>query len=248
MNSKFVVLSDIHANLSALQAVILDFRKKYKPDGIFLLGDVINYGMRPNEVIQEIKTLAKEYPVMCNLCGNHEKALLDSGELPRFSSDRGRSILEYTKRVLTNDSFEYIHNEMENRGYSELELNDHSILCLHGSIQDVYWGKLSAESMTDERYTKYDYVFSGHTHVPHYMEMFYSGGDKELRGKKKTVFLNPGSVGQPRNQNPCAQYLYWDMETNLFHHNSVVYDIVLEQSLYPDDIDVFYKDRLLKGI
>ena len=102
--------------------------------------------------------------------------------------------------------------------------------------------------MTDERYARYDYVFSGHTHVPHHIEVFYKGGNEVLRGKKKTVFLNPGSVGQPRNQNPCSQYLYWDMKANLFHHNSVVYDIETERRLYPDNIDVFYKDRLLKGI
>lgn len=248
MNSKFVVLSDIHANLSALKAVIRDFKEKYKPDGIFLLGDMVNYGMRPNEVIQEMELLAEGYPIMCNLYGNHEKALVDSNQLSRFSSDRGRSILEYTKQVLTHDSFEYIRNEMDDGGRVELELNGRSILCLHGNIEDEYWGKLTVESMTDERYARYDYVFSGHTHVPHHIEVFYKGGNEVLRGKKKTVFLNPGSVGQPRNQNPCSQYLYWDMKANLFHHNSVVYDIETERRLYPDNIDVFYKDRLLKGI
>ncbi len=55
------------------------------------------------------------------------KALLDNGQFPRFSSDRGRSILEYTKQVLTNDSFEYIRDEMKGGGLVELELNGCSI-------------------------------------------------------------------------------------------------------------------------
>ena len=69
MNSKFVVLSDIHANLSALKAVIRDFKEKYKPDGIFLLGDMVNYGMRPNEVIQEMELLAEGYRTNYTLLG-----------------------------------------------------------------------------------------------------------------------------------------------------------------------------------
>lgn len=248
MGNKFVVLSDIHANLSALKAVIQDFKDKYSPDGVILLGDLINYGMRPNEVISEIKLLSLEFPIICNLHGNHERALIDSEQLPRFSSERGRTILEYTKRVLTRDSFEYVYNQMEIEGYSELLIHGCSILCVHGSLRDVYWGKLSPESMKDGEYARYDYVLSGHSHIPHHVEMFYSGGLPELRGKKRTVFLNPGSVGQPRNQNPSAQYLYWDMEAGLFHQNSVNYDIELEQSLYTDEVDVFYRDRLFKGI
>ena len=70
MGNKFVVLSDIHANLSALKAVIQDFKDKYSPDGVILLGDLINYGMRPNEVISEIKLLSLEFPIICNLHGN----------------------------------------------------------------------------------------------------------------------------------------------------------------------------------
>ncbi|MBC5621906.1 metallophosphoesterase family protein [Butyricimonas hominis] len=248
MGSKFVILSDIHANLSALKAVIRDFKEKYKPDGIFFLGDIINYGMRPNEVILEIKALSKEYEVMCNLFGNHEKALMDSTHFSRFSSERGRVTLKYTKDILTADSYEYIQSRMQGEGYAEILLNGRSVLCLHGELRDVYWGKLTSESMKEESYSKYDYVLSGHTHFPLHVEMFYAGGCIEFRGKKRTVFMNPGSIGQPRNHNPKAQYLYWDMGTDTFHYNAVEYDIALEQSLYTDAVDVFYKNRLLNGI
>ena len=155
MGSKFVVLSDIHANLSALKAVIQDFKEKYRPDGVIILGDLVNYGMRPNEVISEVKLLSLEFPVICNLHGNHERALVDSEQLPRFSSERGRAVLEYTKGVLTSDSLEYIHDRMEAKGYSELLIHGCSILCVHGSLRDVYWGKLSSESMKEEGYTSY---------------------------------------------------------------------------------------------
>lgn len=248
MGSKFVILSDIHANLSALKAVIQDFKKKYEIDGIFFLGDLINYGMRPNEVVQEIIVLSKEFDVVCNLYGNHEKALIDEKQYSRFSSERGRRALNYTKRILHDDNFAYIRDEMQDEGCVELLLNGRSVLCVHGDLRDVYWGKLAQESVKDAGYAKYDYVLSGHTHIPFHAETFYAGGSVEFRGKKRTVFVNPGSVGQPRNHNSRAQYVYWDMETDVFHYNTVGYDIALEQSLYTGDVDVFYKDRLMNGI
>lgn len=57
--NKLVILSDIHGNLSALQAVIQDFQSKYSPEAIVLLGDLIDYGMRSNEVIELIQNLEK---------------------------------------------------------------------------------------------------------------------------------------------------------------------------------------------
>ena len=66
--------------------------------------------------------------------------------------------------------------------------------------------------------------------------------------KKKTIFINPGSVGQPRNINPCAQFGILDTQTTEYTHVSVPYDFRSEQELYTDDVDVFYKDRLTLGI
>ena len=72
---KLIILSDIHANLTALLAVLDDAFSKYQPDAIVSLGDIVNYGMRPNEVINALNQIS--CPVIVNLMGNHEKALLD---------------------------------------------------------------------------------------------------------------------------------------------------------------------------
>ena len=96
--NELIVLSDIHGNLSALRAVVKDFQTNYSPDALILLGDLIDYGMRSNEVISEIKKLERQYPVVCNLWGNHEVAVMCPEEhLCRFSSDRGRAMLAYTQ-------------------------------------------------------------------------------------------------------------------------------------------------------
>lgn len=247
--NKLIILSDIHGNLSALKSVVQDFRGKYQPDAILLLGDLIDYGMRSNEVVHEIIQLGKEYPFLCNLCGNHEVAMLCPSEhLAHFSSERGKKMLAYTIQNLLTESISYIQTMMDGVGKKEFILGEKKILCVHGSLKAPYWGKIDISSISDESYSGYDYVFSGHTHIPHYVEMFYQVNNPEMRNRKKTIFLNPGSVGQPRNQNPCAQYLYVDISTGIFHHNSVEYDVATEQALYTDEVDIFYRDRLSKGI
>lgn len=247
MVDSLIILSDIHGNLSALEAVIEDFELRgYKPDAIAVLGDIINYGMRPNEVIERLRLLSEKYEIIVNLFGNHEKALID-GDTSNFSTDRGRGILEYTRHILIEESMQYL-NLLINEGYTKLELNGKNFLFVHGSIQDPYWGKLDNDSAKDLLYSRYDFVVSGHSHIPHLMEQFYPTENQEYRNKKRTVFLNPGSVGQPRNHNPKAQYLYMEIESEVFHFNSVEYDVVEEQSLFIEDIDQFYKTRLKNGI
>ena len=241
---KIVVFSDIHGNLSALEAVLDDVYSRYKPDAFACLGDLVDYGMRSNEVIQKLVQL--DIPMIINLQGNHEKAILDS-DLSSFSSNRGRQILLYTKQHLSNASFHYIHNYM-NTASVVLNLLGKKILFVHGDIENPYWGKLTIDKMCDDRYNEYDYVISGHTHKPHAIENFCKIDLPDLRNQKKTIFINPGSVGQPRNLNPYAQYAYFEISSGVIHLNAVQYDVAKEQSLFPKEIDAFYKERLLKGI
>jgi len=242
---RLIILSDIHASLSALRAVVDDFSKKYSPDGILLLGDIINYGMRPNGVIELLRSI--DIPFMANIFGNHEKALFD-GDTSNFSTERGKRLLDYTRSILSTESIDYIHDNCNQKGYVELDLCGKHILVIHGSFADPFWGKMTDVEMSDSRYSEYDYVISGHSHIPHFIEKFYASDAPEYRNKKRTVFINPGSVGQPRNHNPKAQYACLDMEAETIHFNSVGYDIATEQSLYPENLDSFYSERLAKGI
>lgn len=243
---KFVILSDIHANLTALKAVLSDIQKQgYSPDAVVILGDIINYGMRPNEVISELDNLS--YPVVVNLMGNHERALLN-GDLSRFSTERGKQMLEYTSSILTETSLAYIKEKMNHSGLYMVDCQGKHLLFLHGNRHDCFWGKLGIDNFSDSYYSLYDYVFSGHTHLPHYISYYYPDECPRLRNKKRTVFINPGSVGQPRNQNPYAQYVYFELSTGRVHHNAVCYDVEAECRLYPEYLDVFYKERLISGI
>lgn len=249
MINTLIILSDIHGNLSALNAVIEDFEEKsYQPNSIAILGDIINYGMRPNEVVERLKELSKKYRIIVNLFGNHEKALID-GNTSHFSTERGKLILYHTRNNLNKASLDYI-KELTEEGVVESVINGRKVLFIHGTLSDPFWGQMTSEEMDKPIYAKYDYIISGHSHVSNFTEKFYEDKSMdEYRNKKRTVFLNPGSVGQPRNHNPRAQYLFVDIDKEIFHFNSVGYDVEYEQSLYEGiDIDSFYKTRLTNGI
>ena len=241
---RLVLLSDIHANVTALKAVLYDIDTIGECDAYAILGDLVNYGPRPNEVIEKVQTLQK--PIV-NLWGNHEYSIF-GGSLERFATDRGRSVLQYTNTILTEESRAYLDKEMNHLGFQESVIDGKSILFIHGNLDDPYWGKFGIDKMNDERYAKYDYVISGHSHVPHYVEHFFASDNAAYRNKKRTVFINPGSVGQPRNHNPYAQYGILDLNSGNYEHRTVWYDVEEEQKLFNDSVDKFYKDRLTLGI
>ena len=243
MPERIAILSDIHANLTALTVVLADMRKQ-SINGIILAGDIINYGPRPNEVVACLREL--EWPILANIWGNHEFSLF-GGSLDRFSTDRGRNVLEFTRSILTRSSWDYLH-ELKADGWDKLTIHSKSILVLHGTLDDPYWGIFRLCEVDDKRYHGFDIVITAHSHIPHYFEYFYSADNPDYRNKKKIVFINPGSVGQPRNHNRNAQYGILDLSSGAYEHRSSEYDIPAEQNLFSDRVDVFYKDRLNKGI
>lgn len=242
---RIVILSDIHANVTAFNAVLADISSIGNVDAYAIIGDLVNYGPRPNEIIELVKGLDK--PVSVNIWGNHEYSIF-GGSLEHFATDRGRAVLQYTNTILTPESRDYLDKEMDHSGFQKCRIAEKNFLFMHGSLDDAYWGKFGIDKMNDERYAEYDYVISGHSHVPHYVEHFFVSDDAAYRNKKRTIFINPGSVGQPRNHNPYAQYGILDVESGDYEHRCVWYDVKEEQKLFSDNVDKFYKDRLTLGI
>ena len=241
---KLLVMSDIHGNLSALDRV-LEAEAEERLAGILLLGDLIDYGPRSNEVVQKIKQIPKDQ-LLVNLWGNHEQAVMDM-DYSRFSSERGKRCAEHTRQNLTEETFDFIENNMDRCGKKEIELFGRKCLAVHGSLEDLYWKSISHEE-TGENYAAYDIVFSGHSHIPHFFEHFYPADCEQYRNKKRTVFLNPGSVGQPRNHNPNAHYAVIDLDTMTVQLKNIAYDIEKEAGLFSEEVDVFYRERLKMGI
>ena len=248
MDDKFLILSDIHGNVSAFDAVLSECRNEVF-SGIILLGDLIDYGMRSNEIINKLIELENglwKDKLLVNIWGNHEKLAVDK-DLDRLSSDRGRVMAQYTAKHLTSESLEYINERMSKTGIQKIELGGHSCLAVHGSHEDYFWKAIGPDNIRGE-YTDYDIVFSGHSHYSHCFTRFFDIDAPELRNKKAVMFINPGSVGQPRNQNPYAQYAVIHLPSKRVELRAVEYDVEYEQSLFPVEIDEFYKIRLTRGI
>lgn len=248
LEEKFLVLSDIHGNVSAFDAMMNDCAGEAFT-GVILLGDLIDYGMRSNEIVQKLIVLEAgdwKDKIIVNIWGNHEKLVVDK-DLERLSSDRGRVMAKYTARQLSDASVDYIQQSMNKAGIQEFEMCGQRCLAVHGSLDDHYWKAIEPQNMRGD-YVGYDMVFGGHSHYSHVFSQFYPVQNPELRNKKAVVFVNPGSVGQPRNQNPCAQYAVVSLPSRRVELRAVEYDVKFEQSLYPDEIDAFYKTRLTRGL
>jgi len=241
---KLLIISDVHGNWEALKSVLTEVEKQMCIEGCILLGDVIDYGMHSNEVVQILRRMP--YPVLCNIRGNHEQAVL-TDDYTRFSSERGRLCAQYTKSILSPETWDYIRHIMLDNGRAEFCIEGKRCLAVHGSLENIYWKSINA-SQDLSMYQGYDYVFSGHSHLPHFFEAFYRTDNPVHRNREKTIFINPGSVGQPRNLNPMAQFAVLNTETEEIFMRKVSYDIRKEQTSYIGQVDNFYKERLESGV
>ena len=242
--SRYAILSDIHGNLFALTEVIKDLNDQ-NIDSIILLGDLIDYGMQSNEVIEYVKDNFSQ-KIICNIWGNHEKAI-STKDFSHFSSKRGVDSAKFTESQLTAESKEYLEKELNHEGKYEFEIDNRKILAVHGSLNDFYWKAIFPDNLNGD-YSDYDIVLSGHSHYPHVFQHFYEVDNPDMRNKKSVLFVNPGSVGQPRNHNPNAQYAILDMDSMGVELKSVKYPKDRAMALYDGSVDDFYRLRLDNGI
>lgn len=188
---KILVISDIHGNLAALNAV------NEKADMVFCLGDIVNYGPYPGECIKRIQNLTDKV-----VRGNHDNALgrnLDCGCSEKYKelSDAGKG---FTETVLNKFEKEFLGNLPVT---IDTEVAGKKFLLSHASPSgDMYKylrPDVSDKELEDElNDSNADIVFIGHTHLP------------MIREIKGVTIVNPGSVGQPRDGIPMASYAVWD--------------------------------------
>ena len=242
--SRYAILSDIHGNLFALKEVINDLNNQ-NINQIILLGDLIDYGMQSNEVVEFINDKLSS-KIICNIWGNHEKAIL-TRDFNHFSSKRGVESAKFTDSILTDESRKYLNENLNHEGKYEFEIESKKILAVHGSLTDNYWKAIFPDNLNGD-YSCFDIVLSGHSHYPHVFQHFYEADNPDMRNKKAVLFINPGSVGQPRNHNPNAQYAILDTDTRGVELKSVKYPKNEAMALYDGSIDDFYRLRLENGI
>ena len=238
--SYIAIMSDVHGNLQALEAVIDDM-EQYDVEWLVLLGDLIDYGQQSNEVIQCLQERIACH-VLCNLWGNHEKSIF-SGEYGRFSSQRGKDCARYTASVLNSSAVKYLETCCVRTCAKEFEIGSKKVLAVHGSLEEPAWTGITADDLHGD-YQAYDVVLSGHTHCSHCFTRFYDSRDEKYRNQKVVWFINPGSVGQPRNHNPNAQYALLETSAWSVILRSVPYDVSGAMEMFHGQVDDFYRSSL----
>lgn len=215
------LVSDIHANLVALEAV-LEQLPVY--DQLWCLGDTVGYGPQPNACLQYMQELATY-----TLTGNHDLGCLGKESLAEFN-DIARIANEWTGQQLTTELRAFL-----DACPAKLVAEPHATLA-HASPRDPVWEYI--ESVDSARanlaYFESSICFVGHTHVPIRFAYEPDGtiefshmprGETVLLRPGTRYIINPGSVGQPRDQNPQAAYALWDTEANTIRFERIGYDI-----------------------
>lgn len=219
---RLAVLSDIHANLAALEAV----RDELPPvDEIWVLGDIVGYGPQPNEVIALLQQMGAR-----SVLGNHDGAALGSVEIGWFNPDAARAI-RWTAEVVDPNSRAYLATLPEVR-------NEGDITAVHGSPRDPTWEYITGPGVAAANLPAFAtrLCLHGHTHVP---VVFHADDgqvgvvpatpDTPISIRAGRALVNPGSVGQPRDGNPAASYLVMDTEAQALQFRRVAYDIAATQ-------------------
>lgn len=222
---RYLVISDIHSNAPALEAVLRD-APPY--DRILCLGDIVGYGPNPNECISRLRSLDAVV-----IAGNHDWGSVGLADLAMFNHD-ARQALRWTQRELAQGHWAYLR-ELS----TQLRLTD-TVLLAHGSPRDPVWEYLVSPGAAVQIFRDYEFtlLLVGHSHIPLVFEWLETeqsvdvkrpGIGQQLRLDKRRLILNPGSVGQPRDGNPMASYAVMDMEAGTWVFHRVAYPVEITQ-------------------
>jgi predicted phosphodiesterase len=227
---RYLVVSDLHSNWEALQAVLEDAAGKY--DQILCCGDIVGYGADPNPVVEWVRN-----NVHAIVRGNHDRACVGLEDLDWFNPVAQQASI-WTMSHLLPVNADYIR---------ELPMGpvtvDGKFQLIHGSPVDEDDYLVSAKEAADAfPYAEFSLVFFGHTHI---QGGFRWGADQvralgRLNPEWQTRLLlqldpeyayliNPGSVGQPRDGDPRAGYALYDGEEQIIYYHRVPYDVETTQ-------------------
>jgi predicted phosphodiesterase len=222
---RVAVISDVHGNLHALEAVLAAIEGD-APDQVWCLGDLVGYGPKPNECCMLVEARAS----LC-LSGNHDLGVLGTIDLEEFSGEAGAAA-RWTRGVLSDKARAYL-DPLEPLGTAE------GVALFHGSARDPVWEYVLSDeaAATTFALTNESLVLVGHSHAALQIELregLLSGGlapaGTEIDLKSGRWLLNPGSVGQPRDGDPRAAYLVLDLDAQQASFRRAAYDIEQTQA------------------
>lgn len=241
---RVLIISDIHANYTALQAVLKD---SGKVEETWCLGDLVGYGPDPNAVMEEVRDI----PHLTCILGNHDVAIVGRMPLEAFNGDARRSLV-WTEKVITADNMDFLRSLPQNakvRG---------EVTLAHGSPRDPVWeyvlNTLSARLNFDHFDTPFCFV--GHSHIQSMFQLNEKNDRVTLEVIKTgrampllpRAILNPGSVGQPRDRDPRAAYAIYNTVGNTWETRRVAYNYAeVQQRIREAGLPEKHAARLAEG-
>jgi diadenosine tetraphosphatase ApaH/serine/threonine PP2A family protein phosphatase len=247
---KIAIISDIHANLGALQAVLTDIDAVAPGAAIWHTGDIVGYNAEPNEVVALLRARGA-----VGVMGNHDAAVL--GELDvKWFNPAAAAAVRWTTKHLTPESASWLHAlpKISEMGAATL---------VHGSPREPLGEYvIDAEGARENlEVLSTPVLFHGHTHIPAYWAM--RGGEPEsvaIDGHAQPLLspslINVGSVGQPRDGDVRASWVLWDRSDDgsaigalgTVTWRRVAYDVARTQSLVrAAELPEFLATRLAEG-
>jgi len=221
---KIGVLADIHGNLAALNAVLLEIEEV---EEIWCLGDMVGYGPNPNECCKIIKDRAKH----CVL-GNHDAGVLGKIDLSLFNVFAAEAI-KITQKILEKKNKDFLENLVKIKELGE-------VILVHGSVKnplteyifETHQAEISLTNFTQK------FCFVGHTHYPvvfekekDFVSEIVPHFEREIKLKKDCRYIiNPGAVGQPRDGDWRASFGLFDDQDLTFEFRRVTYPLEKTQA------------------
>ena len=216
---RVAVLSDIHANLTALDAVLAAIGSV---DAIWHLGDVVGYGPEPDAVVGRLVDAGA-----VGVAGNHDRAAAGGREIEWFNPD-ARAAMEWTRARISPETVAWLRDQPERR-------TERDALLVHGSPRDPIWEYITSASIAGANIATMATAVGlfGHTHLP----MAWTERDGRVEGREPRpnsavsldgashLLVNPGSVGQPRDGDARASWLELDLDAATATWHRVAYDI-----------------------
>jgi len=215
-----LVISDIHANVTALEAVL---NEAPSHNAVWCLGDLVGYGPDPNECIELVRSI----PDLLCLIGNHDQAALKRLPLSRFNREAG-IVVAWTQQVLTNENKDFLRSLQDKHIQEQFTL-------VHGSPSQPVWEYILDPHTADRNFEVFqtDFCLIGHSHLP---LIFQRSNEKDFPKLISVLWeeemhltprmiLNPGSVGQPRDKDPRASYAILDLDNSTWEMKRCSYDI-----------------------
>lgn len=219
-NMKYIVFSDIHANVQALETIVEEIGE-IRPDFVVSLGDVVGYGANPSDCVD----LVEEH---CDIkiCGNHDFVAAGLADSENFNVT-ARISIEWTKNCLSSRQKELL------RDYVSVKRHGECLFTHSSPVSPLNWEYIYTLGQAERifRETEERFIFIGHTHVPGIISHdILSGCRVEMNSKleiepNRRYLINTGSVGQPRDGVSAASFVVIDVQRGRISMKRIPYDV-----------------------